>query len=303
MAMAESAAEIRDGALLQLLHHKVKPLYRVLLLCSALLVSLPSFTAHDAQSSGLSHLRACRCLGAVMSAATAPPTVTSPTSSSSSSASLPPLSVLLSAPSLDPYVSQLDEATLAQLYNQPPPLGSPATSASPSAVYSSAAAVDSLQRLDASLAVAIESAWKLSLHLDAGPDSAAAAIGGSQSALSVEPAVTSFLSSLAALDAAARQSERELFVPQSLLEQLDEGRNPERGLAELMEQLTAGNDRARGRAIATHSLREAIEQYGEAAEAAAERQRGSRERSGEAPQHSSQLAKPQTASEMEGVSE
>ena len=194
---------------------------------------------------------------AAMSTAFAPPAVTSP--SASSSTTLPPLSVLLSAPSLDSYISQLDEATLAQLYNQPPPLGSSPTSSSSTAVYSTPAAVDELKQIDATLAAAIDSAWKLSLHLDAGPDSTPSVATSSRSTLSLHSSVSSFLSSLASVDSAARRCE--LLVPQSLLEQVDDGRNPERGLADLMDQLIANNDRARGRAIATHSLRECMETY------------------------------------------
>ena len=210
-----------------------------------------------------------------MSNAAPAPVVTSPASASppSSSASLPPLSVLLSAPSLDPYISQLDEVTLAQLYNQPPPLGSSAASNSATAVYSSPAAVETLQRVDASLAACIDSAWKLSLHLDNGPESAAPPAAAAGSPQSLQPAVSSLLSSLATLDAAARQCE--LPAPQWLLEQLDDGRNPERGLSELLEQLIASNDRARGRAIGTHSLRAAVEAY---VDTAAAREREARQR-------------------------
>ena len=106
--------------------------------------------------------------------------------SSSSYASLPPLSVLLSAPSLDPYISQLDEATLAQLYNQPPPLGSLShlrLSLPPSTRPRQPSTPSGW--LDASLAAAIDSAWKLSLHVDAGPDSATAPIAGPSQLASV----------------------------------------------------------------------------------------------------------------------
>lgn len=214
------------------------------------------------------------------STAATPPTTTSPTSSSGS-ASLPPLSVLLSAPSLDPYISQLDEATLAQLYNQPPPLGSSlASSASPTAVYSSPTAVDSLKAVDASLAAAIDSAWKLGLHLDAGPDSTTSSTGTSRSPLSLQSSVSSLLSSLTSLDSAARQCD--VLVPQSLLEQLDDGRNPERSLADVMDSLIANNDRSRGRAIATHSLSEAIGAYVEAAAARESEARAAQQQSAHA---------------------
>ena len=199
-----------------------------------------------------------------MSTASSAPTVTSPTSSSSA-APLPHMSVLLSAPTLDPYISQLDEATLAQLYNQPPPLGSSVPSASSTALYSSPAAIQSLKSIEATLAAAIDSAWKLTLHLDAGPDTTTTtSTGPSRSPLSLQSSVSVFLSSLASLDSAARQCD--LMAPQWLVEQLDEGRNPERGLGELVEQFIANNDRARGRAIATHSVREAMEMYVQAAQ-------------------------------------
>ena len=226
-----------------------------------------------------------------MSTGLAPPgVVMSPTASSSAAfTSLPPMSVLLSAPSLDPYIAQLDEATLAQLYNQPPPLGATPTNASPTAVYSSPAAADSLKRIDAALAAAIDSAWKLSLHIDAGPDTTAVPAGTTRPPQSLHAPVSSFLSSLSSLDAAARSSE--LLAPQSLLEQLDDGRNPERSLAELMEALIASNDRARGRAIATQSLREAMEEYVEVA-AAKEREA----QQSQQPQQQQQQAKLEIAS-------
>ena len=216
-------------------------------------------------------------------------TVTSPTSRSSSATALPPLSVLLSAPSLDPYIAQLDEATLAQLYNQPPPLGASPTSTSASAVYSSPAAVDSLRRIDSSLAACIDAAFKLSLHLDAGPAAASSTIGGTNEPLSLEPSVSSLLSSLASLDGAARHCD--LVVPQSLLASIDEGRNPERGLAELLEQLISSNDRARGRAIATHFLTGGIEAYVEAAAA--------RERDIDQQPHSQSQSEPQQQAKHE----
>ena len=186
----------------------------------------------------------------------------------------PSLAELLSAPSLDPYISLLDDATLSRLYAQPPPLHSAATHspASPSSPYNSSTPPQSaLAAVDAALLTCLSAAWRCCLQLDAGPSpplppTAAHTAGSGQDgsdAFDISGAVSSFLSSLAELDASVRTEAADALplVPHSLLSSMDEGRNPELILHSALQTATNDNDAVRGRIIATEALRVALLQY------------------------------------------
>ena len=204
----------------------------------------------------------------------------------------PPLSELLSAPSLDPYVAYLDDALLSRLYGQPPPLPLPsATASSPSSSSSVSASStpsasspqSALAAVDAALLSCLSAAWRCCLQLDAGPSPllphtaarSAAPLGAQDGsdATDVSGAVSSFLSSLAELDASVRGSAAASslpLVPHSLLSMMDEGRNPELILSSALQTASDVNDAVRGRIIATEALRALLRQYREAAGNAAQ---------------------------------
>ena len=188
----------------------------------------------------------------------------------------PSLAELLSAPSLDPYIALLDDATLSRLYAQPPPLPSaashsPASPSSPSGSSISSTPQSALAAVDSALLSCLSAAWRCCLQLDAGPSpplpptSAGTELGGQEGsdASDLSTAVSSFLSSLAELDASVRTEAAHSLplVPQSLLSSMDQGRNPELILSSALQTATNDNDAVRGRIIATEALRAALLQY------------------------------------------
>ena len=196
------------------------------------------------------------------------------TSSLSSSPSLPSWSSLLSAPSLSPFLPLLDEAAVSLLYGQPPPLQPHSSAHTHSQAAASQSSDSALALLDRSLRICLERAWQAALQADCGPasaDAAAAAAAAGSAALSpalpslsssssasasaapasaLSSAVSTFLSSLSALDVAARGCSSS--APLSLVQLLDDGGNPQAALAAALKAASNHNDAVRGRIAAAH---------------------------------------------------